>query len=650
MLSRRERITLLVFFILAIGSLTFLVVNFYISNTNVVPAFGGVYTEGIIGQPRFINPIYGETNDIDRTLIDLVFSGLMTYDKQGNIVKDLAESYTISPDGKTYTFTLKDNILWHDRRPLTADDVVFTIKTIQNSDYKSPLRANWVDVDVQKLSDKSFSFILKQPYNSFLENCTVKIIPQHIWENISPENFILSLYNLQPIGSGPFEFKDLKQTNTGFIQTLNLESNRKYYDTASFISQISFKFFEKFDDIVKAANVKDINGFALASFDKSTADIEGQIHQGGLTQSKFSIYSFSLPRYFAVFFNNQKSSIFFDPNVRKAFTYSVNKNELVQQISRETKTNILQVDSPILPDFFGSKDPDNVFTFDTKQATSLLDKAGFKDNGAGLRQKVTTKKPAFSFKSYLKVGSKGTEVTQLQGCLSRLDDALKNLLSNETNGTYSKSTESAVTEFQKKYLPATTPTGETGPGTRQKLNELCVTPTQASQPLTLTLVTINQPQLVQVANMLKDYWQSVGVTVDINAVSITDLKPIIKDRNYDALLYGETLGLLPDFYPFWYSSQKQDPGLNLSQYESKDVDILLKDARQTQDESKKQQDLEKLQTIIINDAPALFLYNPDYVYWVSEALQGIDTTKIADPSKRFINVNNWFIDTKRVWK
>ncbi len=649
-LKRKEKITLLSLFVLAAGSLIFLITNFYISNTKVVPAFGGIYVEGVIGQPRFINPIYGETNDIDRSLIDLVFSGLMNYDKDGKIVNDLVDSYNISDDGKTYSFTLKNNIFWHDGRPLTADDVIFTIKTIQNSDYKSPLRANWIDVDVEKVSDKSFNFILKQPYNSFLENCTVKIIPQHIWENISPENFTLSSYNLQPIGSGPFAFTNLNQTKTGFIDTLNLESNRKYYNKPSFISTISFKFFEKIEDLTKAANAGTINGFNVASSNKNVPDIEKEIQQGWPKNETFSIYSFSLPRYFAVFFNNQKSSIFSDPNIREALTYSVNKSELIQKISSETKTKITTVDSPILPDFYGYQNPTNVYGFDTNQAKALLDKSKFLDNGQGQRQKAITKKPAFQFKSYLKIGSKGTEVTQLQGCLSRLDDNFKTILSSETNGTFGKATDSAVTEFQKKYLPDITATGETGPSTRKKLNELCITPTENVQILKFTLVTINQPQLLEVANLLKNYWEAIGVSVDINAVSITDLKPIIKDRNYDALLYGETLGTEPDLYPFWYSSQKQDPGLNLSLYENKDVDKLLKDARQTLDDSQKEQDLEKLQDIIIGDAPALFLYNPDYIYWSSDAVQNIDTTKIADPAKRFSNITNWFINTKRAWK
>ncbi len=647
-LKKKEKVALLIFFLLAISSLGFLITNFYLSNTKIVPATGGTYIEGVVGQPRFINPIYGETNDIDRTLIGLIFSGLMTYDKQGQIVKDLADSYKISDDGKTYNFQLKDNIFWHDGKPLTSDDVIFTIKTIQNSDYKSPLRANWIDVDVEKISDKSLEFKLKTPYNSFLENLTVKIIPKHIWQNIPPENFILSSYNLQPIGSGPYKFTNISQINTGFIKNLSLQSNRKYYNNTAFVSDLSFQFFEKEDDLLKSAKAKQINGFALALSENYGSEIEKEVNRNWSQNEKFAKYSFSLPRYFAIFFNNQKSSLFSDENIRKALSYSINKDELIKKIN--TGNDISKVDSPILPEFFGYQPPSNVYSFDIDKAKSLLDKSGFRDNGQGQREKAITKKPAFQFKSYLKVGSKNAEVNQLQSCLVRLDDNFKNILKDEINGTYGKATDSAVIEFQKKYLPDQKPTGETGKSTRQKLNELCVAPSPNSQPLKFTLTTINQPQLLQVANLIKDYWQSIGVTVNINAVLITDLKPIIKNRSYDALLYGEALGAESDLYPFWHSSQKIDPGLNLSSYENKDVDKLLKEAREIIDESIKQQKLEKLQNIIINNAPALFLYNPDYIYWVSEKVQGIDTVKIIDPAKRFSNIMSWYIKTKRVFK
>ncbi|MBI3631394.1 MAG: peptidoglycan-binding protein [Candidatus Staskawiczbacteria bacterium] len=650
-LKKSEKITLLVFFVLALGSLTFLVANFYIQNTKVAPASGGTYTEGVIGQPRFINPIYGETNDIDRTLTDLVFSGLMSYDKDGKIIKDLADDYKISSDGKNYDFTLKDNIFWQDGKPLTADDIIFTIKTAQNSDYKSPLRANWIDVDIEKTSDKSFTLRLKSPYNSFLENCTIKIIPKHIWENILPESFALSSYNLQPIGSGPYSFKNLKQTETGFIKNINLIANRKYYNQVPFISNLSFQFFEKKEDLIKAANSKTIDGFSLAAVDNNEAQAEKDIHQGWTQNEKFSTYYLSLPRYFAVFFNTQKTKLFSDINLRKALSYAVDKNKIIDEIASSTKNKTSIINSPILPEYFGYQEPASTYEFNAQTAGSLLDKAGFKDNGAGQREKALDKKPAFQFKNYLAVKSKNKDVTELQACLARLpNNNFSTLLQGEINGTYGKATENAVTEFQKKYLPEEKPTGEVGKATRTKLNELCVTPQKNSQPLQFTLVTINQPQIVQVANLLKDYWQKIGVTVNINAVEISELKSIIKERNYDALLYGEALGSNPDLYPFWHSSQKNDPGLNLSEYENKNIDTLLKDARETLDNNIKQTKYEELQNIIIGDAPALFLYNPDYIYWVSAKIKGIETTKTVDPAKRFSNVINWFIKTRRVWK
>jgi len=648
-LKKREKITLSVFLILAFFSATFLAVSFYLGYTKTAPAFGGKYIEGIVGQPRFINPIYGETNDVDKTLISLTFSGLMTYDNNGKLIPDLAENYVISNDGKNYEFTLKDNIFWHDGKPLTVDDIIFTIKIVQNSDYKSPLRANWIDVDAQKLSDKSLRLALRSSYNSFLENCTLKIIPKHIWQDISPENFTLSLYNLQPIGSGPFKFVNLEQTGSGFIKTINFQSNRKYYNQPSYISDLSFKFFETKNDLIKAANAKQIDGLTLSSFDNNKADAQKEIRQGW-GNHKFDTYSFSLPRYFAVFFNNQKSSIFSDKNLRDALIYATNKDEFIQKISSATKININRVDSPILPDFYGYQAPSLVYGFDLDKANALLDKSGFKKNSQGQREKSTSKTPAFQFKSYLKIGSSGTEVTQLQSCLSRLDDNLKTLLQNETLGKYTSITDNAVSEFQKKYLPNSKPTGETGTATRAKLNELCLSPSDNNQQFIITLTTVNQPQLITSANLLKDYWEQLGVSVQINALSLTDLKPVIKNRAYDALLYGQALGAEADLYPFWYSSQKIDPGLNLSGYENKTVDQLLKDARETLDPAIKKQKYEQIQDIVIKDSPALFLYNPNYVYWVANKIAGINTEKIIDPTGRFSNITNWYIKTKRVFR
>lgn len=650
-LNKKERGFLLFFIALGLISLAFIFASIYYNNTKEVATFGGTYIEGVVGQPRFINPIYGQTNDIDRALIDLTFSGLFKYDKNGKIVPDLVSEYKISADGKVYSFVLKDNVFWHDGKPLTIDDVLFTIKVIQTPDYKSPQRANFIDVVAEKTSDKSFNFILKNPYNSFLENCVLKIIPKHIWENILPENFTLSSYNLKPIGSGMFQFENIKQANNGFIENIDLISNKKYYNNNSLVSKLTFDFFENENDLISAANQRTVDGFSL-SYANTKIETEKQIKKSWSNNENFSIYNFNLPRYFAVFFNsttnNPNSKILSDENIRKALSLSVDKKEIINQLKTTTGNNVSEIDSPILPEFFGFNQPTTSYEYDIEKAKSLFEKSGFKLNSQNQLEKIEKKTPAFQFKVYLAEKTKSKDVTELQRCLGQL--GFSEDLQGETTGTYGQGTVKAVENFQKKYLPSEKVTGEVGAKTRQELNELCAKPTQNLTLLQFTITTINQPQLIKTAELLKDYWAKVGVQVTIKTTDLQELKTIIKERSYQALLYGESLGSMPDFYPFWHSSQKIDPGLNLSGYENKDVDTLLKEARETQDADKRQQDLQKVQNIILGNSPALFLYNTDFAYWVSQKVKGVSEFKIIDPAKRFLDIESWYIKTKRSWQ
>ncbi|MBU4275049.1 peptidoglycan-binding protein [Patescibacteria group bacterium] len=639
-LHKKEKIAFLTFLVLALGSLIFLLTSLYLDHTKIAPAFGGSFSEGVVGQPRFLNPIYGETNDVDRDLIELIFSGLMSYDNTGQIVKDMASDYKISEDGRVYEFTLKDNIFWHDGKPFTSEDIIFTIKTIQNSDYKSPLRANWLEVETEMISEKSFRLKLKSPYNSFLENCTLKIIPKHIWESILPESFALSFYNLQPIGSGPYKFKELRQADTGFIKSITLKSNQNYYQKKPFISEISFKFFEKKEDLIKAAAKKEIDSF-------SSAYLNGQTS----LPKNFSFYSFATPRYFSIFFNITKSDIFADKKIRWALNYAINKQEIIDGINspllKEYNAEVFRiVESPILPDFFGYQDPSEIYGFNIEEAKELLDEAGFKENDEGKREKSIIKNPAFQFKINLATGSQGKDVEELQKCLAKDPD----IYQGEITGYFGKATKEAVTKFQEKYSINITNFGSVGKTTRAKLNELCTPPPQTTLPLQFTLTTVNQPLLVRVADILKSQLEKIGAMVEIKALDIQDLKPIIKERNYDALLYGEALGMLFDPYPFWHSAQIIDPGLNLSGYENKNADKLLKEGRETLDEDIKKEKYEEFQEILIADAPAVFLYNSSYFYFIDNKIKGIETKKIIDPARRFSNIEDWYLKTRRAWK
>ena len=169
-LNKKEKFFFLILLTLFVFSFSFISINFYFEKTEVAPAKGGVYIEGVIGSPRFINPLYAAASDVDRDLAELIFSGLLKYDTEGNIIPDLAKEYEILENGKVYEFHLRENIVWQDSTPLTADDVIFTIEAIQNSEVKSPLRPMWLGVEVEKISDLTLRFELRSESSIFLEN------------------------------------------------------------------------------------------------------------------------------------------------------------------------------------------------------------------------------------------------------------------------------------------------------------------------------------------------------------------------------------------------------------------------------------------------------------------------------------------------
>lgn len=643
-LTKKEKIALLVLFSLFFGSFLFLISNFYLKNTESQPARGGKYREGVVGKPRFINPIYASSNDVDRDLVEIVFSGLMKYNSRGEIVPDLAEKIKIEEEGRIYEIYLKDDLFWHDGRRLTANDVIFTIKTIQNPDYKSPLRGNYLGIEIEKISDRRIRLKLKNPYSGFLERLTLKILPKHIWENISPQNFSLSNYNLRPIGSGPYKFKKLKQDKSGTIFSLDLVRFKNYFQTKEgkpYLSEVSFHFFENEEELVKAAKKGEIDGLSLAS----------PTYFKSLKKEEFKEYSLTLPRYFAVFFNADQSRFLAKEEIRKALIYGINKEEIIEKVFGG-KGKV--VHSPLLPEIYGYQEPQKIYQFNPEKAEQFFSQAGL-EKKEGKWFEIIKEKEVVEFKSDLKVGSRGKEVIALQTCLARDPEVYPE---GKITGYFGSQTKKAVIKFQEKYKEEILDpwgfkegTGIVSRTTRAKLNEICFQQLKEREPLKFSLVTVKNQILEEVAKELKAQWEKQGIEIEIQIFPISQLeREIIKLRDYEMLLFGEVLGAIPDLFPFWHSSQVKDPGLNLTNYQSSQADKLLEKARTSLDPEFRAEQYQQFQDILIDQAPALFLCRPDYLYWVSKKIKGVEIEMIVDPSKRFSEIEDWYIKTSRRWK
>lgn len=637
--SKKEKFLFFTLLLIFIISAIALIVAFWQNNTAIVPAKGGIMREGVVGQPRFLNPVYASSNDVDRDLVNLIYSGLFEYDTQGKIVPDLVKEYSVDQDGKTYNLILRQDALFHDGSPLTADDVVFTIKTIQNPDFQSPIQTQWLDVDVEKISDYQLKLTLKNPYPAFLETLTLKILPAHLWEDIPSQNFPLCSYNFNPIGSGPFEIKNINKDKAGKITSVILEKNSQYYEKEPYLSEISFIFFSDQKALYQAAENNIIDTFQITDLSE---------YSGAYGYDE---YAFSMPRYYALFFNPKEKEFLTDENLRKALAYATDKEEILKEVlNGQGKT----ISSPFLLDLYQFQSTSSTIKYNPEKALKILEENGFEKQDGKL---VKIKEAAtMKFSTTLEYGDSGKEVEYLQECLAGLAQDI--YPDKEVTGYFGPKTKEAVINFQEAYSDEVlapynlnSGTGKVGPSTREKLNEVCIVSPAETIPLEITITTSQDPMLTQTAQLVKKQWEELGLTVNLLTLPISEIKQkTIKERDYEILLFGQVLGLIPDPFPFWHSSQRVYPGLNLAYFNNEKIDKLLEEARTEPEKEQRFEKYAEAEELLLAKAPAIFLYNPNYLYIAVNKIKGIEPRLIADPSQRFAGIENWYINTKRSWK
>lgn len=550
--SAQEKIWVGVFLVAILFSVTFLVRNFYVSQTSPIPAFGGTYTEALSTSPHNLNPVLA-TNDADRDLSRLIFSSLLKYNGEGKLVPDLAASYTASKDGKTITIKLKENILWHDGESFSAEDVAFTIDTVQNPECNSPLRTSWQGVKVESPDKNTIILTLKTPYGAFIENLALLgILPQHIWNKIIPQNFPLADFNLKPVGTGPYQFVKLQKDSLGRIISVTLIANISYFGSMPHIKNLILKSYSSEEEAVSAFNRKEVNGILLQN-----AQNKSQLR--GL--NKAVILSLSSYRIYGAFFNTDQK-ILKDRNVRLAINYAINREEILNKLlGSEGKIT----EGPIPPGMPGSGPDIQGYNYNPEKTVEILEKSGWIKNQDGIYAK--------------KLNSKDKTTTLLK----------------------------------------------------------------------FDLVTTKSIQLV--ATLIRDYLKNVGIESNLIIVSPSELQQsYIRTKDYDAILFGESYTGLADPYVFWHGAAIKDPGLNLALYNNRKVNKILEDARQITDPIKRAEKLKEFQKLVLNDAPAAFLYSPNYIYVVKNSVKNINLENLVIPSNRFSKINEWSMETQRIWR
>lgn len=336
----------------------------YLSNK---PAQGGTYVEGVVGEFSALNPLFADTLP-GRTASRLMFSGLAKRDYKGAIQPDLASGWSVNADGSEYTVSLRSGLSWQDGAPLSAEDVVFTIKSIQNSATKSPLADDWQGVEVKALDALNVSFSLSAPFAPFLQLLTVGIIPKHILGSVPPAQLRVHRFNQTPVGSGPYRFEQFLVNRS----EIRLGAYEGFYRGAPKISTFVVKAFSDYGQLAAALGRREISG--AGGFNNEESAKFGELGKDyvawpGARES--------------FLFMNTARPILSNPRVRQAITRATNTHALALSY----RPAVRATDSALLAEQLNGEAADKQLGFNPSLSRQLLERAGWKSNSGDPRSK-----------------------------------------------------------------------------------------------------------------------------------------------------------------------------------------------------------------------------------------------------------------------
>jgi peptide/nickel transport system substrate-binding protein len=332
------------------------------------PATGGAYSEGLIGSMGRLNPVLDFYNPADRDVNRLLYSSLLRFDDRGHPVNDLVESLGVSHDGTIYNLTLRDDATWHDGEPVTSADVLFTIDLLRSEELPVPedIRALWNSVEAEGLDDYTLQLRLPEPFAPFLDFLNFGILPQHLLGDLSPEELIDADFNLEPVGSGPYQFENLI-VSEDTVQGVALSSYQDYYGEAPFIDQFEFRYYPDSGAALSAYEAGQVKGLGQVTPDVLPAALE---------TSELNLHTSPIPQQTIVFLNidNPEASFLQDANIRRALLIGMDRQRM---IDRALQGQAILANGPIFPGSWAYYEGVEQLPYDPERAIKLLKDAGY---------------------------------------------------------------------------------------------------------------------------------------------------------------------------------------------------------------------------------------------------------------------------------
>ena len=331
------------------------------------------FVESSIGDARRLNPIIANDN-ASGTINDLVFNGLVKYDKNLKLIGDLAERWAISNNGKTITFHLRKGVKWHDGVEFTSEDCLFTYQKLIDPNVATPYSSSYMDVlKAEAVSKHLFRVTYKEPFSPALESWGMGIIPKHL---LQAKNLNTDAFNRNPIGTGPYKFKEWIAG-----QKIVLVANDAYYEGRPNIDQVIYRIIPDsatmFQELLSGG--VDMMGLNPLQY----------LRKSETHRIKDNYRKFRYPANGYTFLGyNMRQPLFQDIKVRQALSYAIDRQGIIDGIV----LGLGRICTGPYSDVSWAYNPGaKRYDYDPEKARRMLQEAGWKQSAAtGLLEKDGT--------------------------------------------------------------------------------------------------------------------------------------------------------------------------------------------------------------------------------------------------------------------
>ena len=487
------------------------------------PAYGDIMVEGSIGDASNLIPLLA-SDSTSHGIAGMIFNGLIKYDKDLNIVGDLAESWEISKDGLVITFRLRKDVRWHDGRPFTAEDVLYTYQVTVDPKTPTAYAGDFLKVKKAEVLDAhTFRATYDKPFAPALMSWSVGILPKHL---LAGKEITTSPLGRNPIGTGPYRFKEWV---TG--QKIVLVSNPDYFEGRPYIDGYIMRIIPDTATMFLELRANGIDRMGLTPL-QYTRQTENNLFKKNYNKFRYLSFAYTYLGY------NLKNPLFADKKVRQAIAHAVNRQEIIDGVLLGLGK---PATGPYKPETWAYNPNVRQYPYDPKKAKALLAEAGWKDaNDDGILEKDGR---PFEFE----------------------------IITNQGNEIRAKCAE------------------------------------------------IIQRRLAE-----------VGIRLRIRVVEwAAFVNDFINKRKFDATILGWTIPMEPDLYDVWHSSKTGPQELNFISYKNEEVDLLIVKARETFDQALRKRYYDRIQEILAEEQPYLFLYVPDALPIIHARIRGVETAPLG---------------------